>query len=147
MMTAPTPLSATAKLGPGTLTLGETGTLLDVSCLVNSCTITSSKDKDDDVTKLCGTVRAGTIKYTFEMTGNFDTDVENAAGLFALSQSAPGTEVPFDFTPSTDAATSATGRLIIDPLDFGADEFGKPLQSDFTFSIVDKPVYTYGTGP
>lgn len=142
-MTAPTPLSSTAKLGPGKLILGATGAELDASCLVNSCTIQASKDKDDDVTKLCGTVRAGAIKYTYELTGNFDADVENADGLFALSQADAGTEVPFEFVPSTAAGTSAKGRLVIDPLDFGSDEFGSPLQSDFTFSIVDKPVYTW----
>jgi hypothetical protein len=36
--------------------------------------------------------------------------------------------------------------LTIDPLDFGADETGADLTSDFEFTIVGTPVYTYGAG-
>lgn len=146
-MTAPTPLTATETFGPGTLILGATGAEIDVSCLVNGAVITASKDKDDDTRKLCGTTRPGNIKYTYEMTGNFDVDVANDAGLFALSQDSAGQEVPYVFTPNTGAVTSAAGELIIDPLDFGADEYGANLTSDFTFSLTDKPAYTYGTTP
>jgi hypothetical protein len=144
-MSAPVKLTADAKLGPGTLTLGATGDLIDVSCLVNGAVIAASKDKDDDTQKLCGTWRSGNIKYTYEMSGNFDVDVASDAGLFALSQDSAGQEIPYTFTPSTAAGTSAAGTLIIDPLDFGADEFGSNLTSDFTFSLTDKPTYTYGS--
>ena len=145
-MTAPTAPAGTAKLGPGTLTIGATGTEIDVSCLVNNLVITMSKDKADDTTKLCGTVRPGAITYTYELDGNLDTDVGTDAGLFALSQSAAGTEQAFTFTPSTEAGTSATGILVIDPMDFGTtDEYGSDLTSDIAWSIVGKPEYTYGT--
>ena len=44
------------------------------------------------------------------------------------------------FTPNTEAGTSAAaGTLIIDPLDFGADESGADLTSDFEFTIVGTP--------
>ena len=33
--------------------------------------------------------------------------------------------------------------LVIDPLDFGADEYGADMTSDFEFSLVGPPVYTY----
>jgi hypothetical protein len=48
------------------------------------------------------------------------------------------------FTPNTATGTSAAGELVIDPLDFGADESGADLTSDFEFTIVGKPTYTYG---
>lgn len=145
-MTTPTAPPGTAKLGPGTLTIGATGTEIDVSCLVNNLVITMSKDKADDTTKLCGTVRAGAITYTYELDGNLDTDIGTDAGLFALSQSAAGTEQAFTFTPSTDAGTSATGILVIDPMDFGTtDDYGSDLTSDIAWSLVGKPEYTYGT--
>jgi hypothetical protein len=67
--------------------------------------------------------------------------VADSAGFFALSQSAPGTQQDFTFTPSTAAGTTATGVLTIDPLDFGADESGADLTSDFEFTIVGTPVY------
>lgn len=131
--------------GPGTLTIGATGTEIDVSCLVNSMRITMSKDEGDSTTKLCGTVKPGKITYTYSLSGNLDVDSEDPDGLFALSQAAPGTEVPFTFTPNTEAETSAAGNLVIDPLDFGADEYGDDMTSDLEFTLVGAPTYTYPT--
>jgi len=138
--------TSTGKLGPGVLKIGETGTEIDVSCLVNNAVISSEKDETDSTTKLCGDVRAGSVTYSYTLSGNVDTDVADAAGLFALSQDSPGTEQSFTFTPSTDAGTTATGVCVIDPLDFGADEMGADLTSDFEFTVVGKPTYVYGTG-
>ena len=135
----------THKLGPGELTIGATGTEIDVSCLINNATISMSKDEGDSVTKLCGDVVPGTVTYTYALSGNVDTDISDPAGLFALSQSAPGTSQAFTFTPSTEAGTAAAGTLVIDPLDFGGDETGQTMTSDFEFTIVGKPTYTYAT--
>lgn len=140
----PTTTNGVGELGPGTLTIGETGTLLDVSCLVNNAVIAADKEEGDSTTKLCGTVRAGSTTYTYTLSGNMDVDAGLAAGLFAMSQDHAGEEFPFEFTPSTAVGTTATGVLTLDPLDFGADEYGADLTSDFEFSITGKPVYTYG---
>lgn len=138
----------TGKLGPGILKIGTTGTEIDASCLVNNASITSDKDEGDSTTKLCGDIRPGAVTYTYKLTGNVDTDVADDAGLFALSQDEAGSQQSFVFTPSTAEGTTATGTLVIDPLDFGADEMGADLTSDFEFSLVGKPVYDYGaTGP
>lgn len=145
-MTATIP-EGTGKLGPGTLTIGATGTPIDVSCLVNNASVTSEKDQGDATTKLCGTTRQGSISYTFTLSGNMDVDAGVDSGLFALSQEAKGTEQDFSFTPSTEMGTTASGTLIIDPLDFGADEYGGDLASDFEFAIVGEPLYTYPTVP
>jgi hypothetical protein len=142
-MTLPT---TTTTLGPGVLTIGATGTEIDVSCLVNNALISAEKDESDATTKLCGDVRAGTVTYTYSLSGNMDTDVGDVSGFFALSQEAPGSQQAFVFTPNTATGTSATGTLVIDPLDFGADEAGADLTSDFEFTIVGRPTYTYGTG-
>lgn len=136
----------TYKLGPGTLSIGATGTDIDVSCLVNNATIAMSKDEGDSVTKLCGTVVPGAVTYTFALSGNIDTDVDDPAGLFALSQSAAGSQQDFTFTPNTEAGTTATGKLVLDPLDFGGDTTGETMTSDFEFSIVGKPTYVIGSG-
>lgn len=134
----------TYKLGPGELTIGSTGTPIDVSCLVNNASITMSKDEGDSTTKLCGDVVPGAVTYTYSLSGNVDTDISDPAGLFALSQASPGTQQDFSFTPSDEAGTKAAGKLVIDPLDFGGDETGVTMTSDFEFSIVGKPTYTIG---
>jgi hypothetical protein len=137
----------TSTFGPGTLTIGETGTEIDVSCLVNGMRITSTKDEGDSTTKLCGTIKPGKIEYSYSLSGNIDVDSGDPDGLFALSQAAPGTQVPFTFTPNTADETSAAGTLVIDPLDFGADEYGDDLTSDLEFSLIGPPVYTYPVIP
>ena len=132
-------------LGPGTLKIGATGTEIDVSCNINNARITTDKDQGESKTMLCGDVKPGSTKYTYRLTGNMDVDVDaDAAGLFALSQSAPGSQQEFEFVPNTADGTSAAGTLILDPLDFGADETGTDLNSDFDWTLVDKPTYTYG---
>lgn len=129
--------------GPGTLQIGEIGSAIDVSCHINSATIAMSKDEGDSTTKLCGTVRPGTITYTYALSGNIDVDSGDPEGFFAMTQAAPGSQQPFTFTPDSASGTAAAGTLIIDPLDFGGEEFGADMTSDFEFSIVGPPSYTY----
>lgn len=135
------------ELGPGELIIGETGTDIDVSCLVNNAVISAEKDEGDSTTKLCGTVRPGSVTYSYSLSGNVDTDVAADDGLFALSQTSPGQQLPFTFTPSTAAGTVASGTLVIDPLDFGGDEMGTLMTSDFEYTIVGAPTYAYGASP
>lgn len=135
------------KLGPGELKIGETGTEVDVSCLVNGMKITNEKDQADSTTKLCGTVVAGSTTYTYTLEGNVDIDPAEVSGLFRLCQSDPGGEYPFTFTPNTADGTAAAGRLIVDPLDFGADEYGADMTSDISFSIIGAPTFTYAAPP
>jgi hypothetical protein len=140
-MVAPTP--EVFALGPGTLKIGATAGMIDVSCLVNNAVISAEKTQGDATTKLCGTVRPGAVTYDYTLGGNVDTDIADEAGLFALSQTAPGTEQDYEYVPSTEAGTKAVGKLIIDPLDFGGDTTGEDMTSDFEFSLVGAPVYTY----
>lgn len=135
------------NLGPGTLKIGPTATQIDVSCLINNARVETDKDQDDDRYHLCGTATPGRITYTYKLTGNLDTDSETDAGIFAYSQEHAGETVDFEFVPNTAAGTSATGQLIIDPLDFGADEFGAPMDSDFEFSILGKPTFAWPVVP
>lgn len=135
------------SLGPGTLKIGPTGSEIDASCLINNARIAMSKDQDDPTYKLCGTATPGKITYTYALSGNLDTDTDDADGLFAYSQEHAGEQVAFEFVPNTAGVTGATGTLVIDPLDFGADEYGDALDSDFEWSIIGKPTYAFPTTP
>ena len=139
--------ATTTKLGPGTLKIGATGTEIDASCQLNGGRITTNVNEGDPVTVLCGDILPGDVTFTFEFTGNILTDqAAGAAGLFALSWSAKGTEQSFEYTPNTADGTKAAGKLIITPLDFGADAYGDRMASDFTWPIVGEPTFTYGAG-
>lgn len=131
------------KLGPGTLTFGEVGTLHDVSCLVNGVTLTPSKDAEDPVVKLCGRTRAGDVTYTWALSGNMDLDIADQAGFLHLTVTAPGTQLPFTFIPAADGPT-ISGEVTIDPLPIGGDEGGKLITADFEFDVVGDPVFTWG---
>lgn len=130
-------------LGPGTLKIGPAASALDISCQINNARIAADKTQDDPRTKLCGTVTPGKITYDYALSGNLDTDTDDPDGIFAYSQEHAGQQVEFEFVPNTVGVTGAKGTLIIDPLDFGADEFGAPLDSDFEWSVLGQPVYTY----
>lgn len=143
-MTLPT---TTGQLGPGLLTIGQTGTPIDISCLVNNAKITPEKNEGDATTKLCGDTRPGSLTFTYKLTGNMDTDIADSAGFFALSQSNPGDVLDYVFTPDSAKETSASGQLIVTPLDFGADEAAGDLTSDFEFTLTGPPEYTYPAGP
>lgn len=131
-------------LGPGTLKIGATGSEIDASCLVNSITLTPTKDQGDSKTMLCGTVKQGSVKYTWELTGNLDIDLEaGEAGLLALSYEAKGSEQTFSYIPNTEDGTEFAGTLVLDPLDVGADEYGADLSSDFAFAVVGEPTITW----
>lgn len=141
------PRTSVTNLGPGTLEIGTTGSEIDISCYVNNAVIAADKSADDDRTMLCGDVLPGSVTYTYTLSGNMDSDHENgAASFFALTQANPGSQYSYTFTPNTTEGTTAAGTLTVDPLAFGADEMGQPLQSDFEFALVGKPTYTYGTG-
>lgn len=130
-------------LGPGTLMLGPAASAIDASCLVNNARIAVDKSQDDTRYKLCGTASPGKITYTYKLSGNLDTDVDDPAGLFAFSQANAGRTIEFEFVPNTAAQTAARGELVMDPLEFGADEFGAPLDSDFELTIIGQPTFTY----
>lgn len=131
------------KFGPGTLTIGEVGTLVDVSCQVISCQVEWDKDKDDDIVVLCGESVAGSTIYTASLTGEMFQDAADAAGILAVSWTNKGTTVPFSFTPSTEAGTECAGDLVLDPLTFGSDEPKANMTSDFTWACVGEPTLTF----
>ena len=66
--------------------------------------------------------------------------------LQGKAATAPGTEQGFTFTPNTADGVTAAGTLVIDPLDFGADEYGAVLTSDFEFQISGTVTFTYPGG-
>lgn len=139
------PAAKKTPLGPGLLTIGEVGAPIDISCQVITAQIEWDKDKDDDVTVLCGEVVAGETTYTASLTGELFQDVADAAGILFYSWENKGTTVPFTFTPNTAAGTSATGDLVMDPITFGGDEPKANMTSDFTWSCVGEPALTAGT--
>ena len=138
------PAAKVTKFGPGTLTLGEVGAPVDISCQLINAQIEWDKDKDDDETVLCGEVVAGATTYTASLTGELFQDVADIAGILFYSWEHKGETVPFTFTPNTAAGTHADGELVLDPITFGSDEPKANMRSDFTWDCVGEPTLTAG---
>lgn len=137
----------TTKLGPGTLTVTFASTPLEFSCQVSKAVVTPAKDKDDDVTMLCGDVKAGATTYTATLDVTIDQDLEDPAGFVYASWTHKGEAAPVTFTPNTDAGGTVTGTVIVDPVSIGGDTGGDDMTSDFTWDFVGFPTLTPPAGP
>jgi hypothetical protein len=74
-------------------------------------------------------------------------DLSSETGLLGYSWTNKGVETAFEFSPNDAAGVSASGTLIVDPIDFGStDDYGSVMQSDFEWKIVGDPVLTFGGG-
>jgi len=135
-----------SKLGPGELTIGATGTLVDFTCQVTAAHVDPSVNEGDDTTVLCGEVVPGERTYSYELAGTLYQDNALASGIVAYSWANPGVTVPFSFTPNDTDGAKVAGNLIVDPLTVGGDTAGENMTSDFTWKIVGTPTFTPGTG-
>lgn len=131
----PTTADGTGTLGPGVLKIGETGTELDISCLVNNVAIVPDISEGDEKTMLCGTTKRAADTISWSISGNVDVDAGLAAGFFAMTWQNIGAIVSFEFTPSEDVGTIVVGKLKLAPLQLGADNYGEFLNSDFEFGL------------
>lgn len=131
------------RLGPGTLTFGA-GTTMDASTQVVGCVLSSSASTGDVITVLTGDQITSGLTTESTLSGSIILD-PNTGGIGEYSWTNHGLEVPFVFTPNTDAGLSASGTILMTRLDIGADEYGALINPDFEWSVVGDPVVTWGT--
>ena len=128
------------KLGPGTLTVGLTGTPVDFTCQVTAARVEWSADAEDDIETLCGDTVPGARDYTSTLSGTIFSDLGPTAGIVEFSWTNKGTTQPFTFRPSmTTGVKQVTGSVVIDPISVGGDEVGQNMTSDFEWAIVGDP--------
>ena len=128
------------KLGPGTLTIGETGTAVNFTCQVTAARVEWAVDAEDAVQTLCGDAVAGARTYSATLTATLFSDLGTTPGIVEFSWSNKGTEQSFTFLPSTTAGVKqVTGTLIVDPISVGGDEVGQNMTSDLEWAIVGEP--------
>lgn len=137
--TAPARPAGIQKFGPGELRIGEAGSLIDVSSLVNGCTLTPAAQTADSTTKLSGYQRGGSTTTAWTLDGNVDTDAGSASGLWQLCYDLEGEEVEFEFTPEQATGVTVSGTVVLTPLGLGSDAYGNDLTSDFSWTCVGKP--------
>lgn len=124
-------------LGPGTLVLGSVGTQLDMSCQLTNTKISAEADAEDSEPTLCGDSIAGARTYAWTLSGTVFQDIEED-GVIDFTWKNAGVEMPFKFVPDMAGEASVTGRVTVDPLEFGGDVNVKN-KSEFEWSIVGTP--------
>lgn len=125
------------KLGPGTLTIGAVGTVLDFSGRCTKAAVTWKPATTADVTVLSGDVIPGDRTYDATLEATVYQDDLTVGGLIDYSWAHKGTVVPFTFTPYS-GGRSITGTLTIDPLDVGGD-VEKKNTADLKWGCVGEP--------
>lgn len=134
-MTSPTP--TVKKLGPGVLTVGSAGAVVDFSSRCTSVQVTWKVDQSDATVVLSGATIAGDRTYTATVEATAFQDDLTAGGLMAYSWTNKGAVVPFAFTPYA-GGRSITGELTVDPLDVGGD-VDKKNTVDIKWECVGEP--------
>lgn len=137
-MTTPIARTRAQKLGPGTLTIGETGSDLDLSCQMTEVSITWENDESDPVHVLCGGIVPGDDTFTATLEGVAYQDMTEA-GIVEFSWSNKGSVVPFLFEPIDGA--SVVGQVKVLPIDLGG-EINVKNTSDLSWPCIGEPVFT-----
>lgn len=127
------------KLGPGTLTLGETATLKDFTSQVTNARWTPSVDQEDPIPVLSGEELADDPDFTSVLAGTFLQEY-GVEALVKWCYDNRGVVVPFTFTPRTDSALSISGSCQVLPVEVGGDVKTRN-SSDFEFPVIGDPTF------
>ena len=125
------------KMGPGTFTIGEVGTLLDLTSQVASLTVKWSVDAEDSVPVLSDEVLEGDESFTATVSANLILDMTED-GFVDYTWANKGLAVPFTFVPSTAAGRSISGIVKLRPVDVGG-EVKKTMRQDIEWPCVGEP--------
>jgi hypothetical protein len=126
------------KVGPGTLTIGETGAPVDFTAQVTKCVVKWSVEEDDSLPTLSGEELEGEDVFTASLQATLIQDLTEA-GLIEYTWENKGAQVPFTFVPSSAAARAISGVVKVRPLDVGGEAKKRPT-SDMDWPCVGEPV-------
>lgn len=126
------------KMGPGLLSIGSVGTLLDLTAQVTNCRVVPSVNAEDATPTLSGESLPGERTYSWTLQATLIQDLTEA-GMMDYTWSHKGQQVPFEFVPSTAAGRTVSGTVIVDPITIGGD-VKKKNTADLEWEIVGDPV-------
>lgn len=124
-------------VGPGTMTLGETGSEISIDCQLTSALVSWDVDAEDDVPLLCGETAPGDEIFTATLSGNLFQDL-STGGIVEWSWTNRGTSQPVVFIPSTAEGKEIVGTVKVRPIDIGGEAKSK-ARSDFEWPFVGEP--------
>lgn len=126
------------KNGPGTFTIGEVGTLLDLTSQVASLTVKWSVNAEDGVPVLSDEMLEGDETFTAVISANMILDLTED-GFVDYTWANKGLAVPFTYVPNTAKGRAISGVTKLRPVDVGGDA-KKTMRSDIEWPCVGEPV-------
>lgn len=129
-------------LGPGSLSIGPSGTPKQFAGDVTKVSVTPSTDSEDDIPLLDGTNESGEDTTSWALSGTM-LDKYTMTSLTVWCAQNAGAEVPFLFTPSDDSSADLEigGVVKIRPVAIGG-EVKKKNTNDFEFPLIGEPTFT-----
>lgn len=139
-------MASFTPFGPGTITVGATGSELDFSGEVLGGKVTHTYEESGTArTMMNGDSRPASRNRTDGLTFSLENDL-TAAGLYSFLLDSDLTEQSFTYTPNTTGAASWAGTIQVTlPGDIGADEFGTPIVSSVEWAGVGVFTFTPAT--
>lgn len=129
----------THKLGPGVLSLGETGTLREFTSQVTNARWTPSVEQEDPIPVLSGDEVTDDPDFTSVIAGTFLQDY-GSESLVKWCFDQRGKVLPFTFKPRSDTALSITGTCQVLPVEVGGDVKTRNT-TDFEFPVIGDPEF------
>lgn len=131
------------KLGPGSLSLGETGTLREFNSQITNARWTPNIDQEDPIDVLSGEQIADDPDITSVLAGTFLQDYGSEA-LVTWCWENRGQVLPFEFKPRNDSELVITGNCQVLPVEVGGDVKTRNT-SDFEFPLIGDPAFGSAT--
>ena len=128
----------TTTVGPGTITVGETGTEVDFSAQILAARVSWSVNREDSRRVLNGEILPGRVTRTAAVSCTILQDIAQASGIVRFSWANRGQELPFVYVPATDAGVHVTGTVTVEPIDVGGD-VDADAESEFEWQFVGEP--------
>lgn len=126
------------RLGPGTLSMGETGTPTDFSAQSINTKLSPEVNEEDAVTVLSGEEIDGDDTVSWKLSGTLNQTYDRA-GLIYWCKTNALKKVPFEFIPSLeDSDYGWRGIVKVVPLEVGGD-VKKKNTTEFEFKVIGEP--------
>ena len=134
-----------SRSGPGTLTLGATASLIDVSCQISNVRLVPEHNEEDGTPTLCEPAPVPTVSTAWSLQGTAIQDWEKpaASGFVEYCRDRNAQEVPFTWVPNTDIGVSYAGTCQVRAVEIGGD-VGVQITTDFEFPVKGEPLRTDG---
>lgn len=133
----------TLTMGPGTLTIGDVGSLKSFQSQITNCRLVPNVDNGDPINVLSGESVPGDRDENWTLAGTIVQDFgAGAAGVDSLVEwlfTNRGATMPFQFVPNTAIGRQISGDLTVEAVEIGGDVKTKPT-SDFEFQVSGDPV-------